>query len=205
MDTLKYEDSILKMLGDDKFYREVAEDLNPEYQKKVESYVKKMHLFGVVDDKEADYLVQEDPRAPDFYGLPKIHKSFEDMPPFRPIVGGCGSPCERISNLVDYHLQPLAKRNASFIKDTTDFCKKIKEVKCEEGDILVSADVSALYTVIDHSDGIAACEKMLDGRCQVEKQNMPTACIKQLIEIILTSTCSTRTPSDDLQSYQHLA
>ena len=30
-------------------------------------------------------------------------------------------------------------------------CEKIKEVESEERDVLVSADVSALYTVIDHS------------------------------------------------------
>ena len=89
-------------------------------------------------------------------GLPKIHKNFDSIPPFRPIVSGCGSVCEKISNLVDFHLQPLAKQNASFIKDTTDFCRKIKNVRCSEGAILVSADVSALYTEIDHDDGIRA-------------------------------------------------
>ena len=111
------------------------------------------------------------------------------MPPFRPIVGGCGSPCERISNLVDFYIQPLAKQNESFVKDTTDFCKKIEQIECGEGDILVSADVSALYTVIDHSDGIAACEERLEERSTSEKQRMPTAYIKQLIEMILTSNC----------------
>ena len=119
----------------------------------------------------------------------KIHKSFEEMPPFRPIVGGCGSPCERISNFVDFYLQPLAKQNDSFVKDTTDFCRKIQYIPCDEKDILVSADVSALYTVIDHSDGILACEERLEQRVESEKLSMPTAYIKQLIEMILTSNC----------------
>ena len=104
-------------------------------------------------------------------------------------MSGCGSVCEKISNFVDYYLQPLAKQNASFVKDTTHFCRQIQNVKCKEGTILVSADVSALYTEIDHEDGIRACQIKLDQRPDAEKQKMPTHFIEQLLSIILKSNC----------------
>ena len=107
-------------------------------------------------------------------GLPKVHTRFEDMPPFRPIVSGCDSCCEKISNLVDFHIQPLTRLNDSYVKDTTDFVRKIKDVECNEDTIIVSADVSALYTVIDHEEGIEACCEMLEGRSENEKRKMPT-------------------------------
>ena len=148
-----------------------------------------MNAFGHITAEEAEFLTPVEPRTPVFYGLPKIHKKFERLPPFRPIVSGCGSVCERISNFVDYHLQALVKRNASFVKDTTDFCRKISNVKCKEGTILVSADVSALYTEIDHDDGIRACEIKLDERPDMERVRMPTHYIRQLLNIILKCNC----------------
>ena len=43
------------------------------------------------------------------------------------------------------------------MKDTTDFVRKIQDVELVEGSILVSADVSGLYTVINHEEGAEAC------------------------------------------------
>ena len=113
------------------------------------------------------------------------------MPPFRPIVSGCDSCCEKISNLADYHLKPLTKLNVSYVKDTTDFVRKIKDVECNENAIVVSADVSALYTVIDHEEGIDACYEMLEKRSDFEKRKMPTEYLRQLLSLILKSNCFT--------------
>ena len=111
------------------------------------------------------------------------------MPPFRPIVSGCGSCCEKISNFVDYYLKPLARENNSYIKDTTDFIRKIEGIECAGNAVLVSADVSGLYTVINHEEGVEACGKMLDGRGEDEKRRMPTVFIKRLVALILKSNC----------------
>ena len=120
-------------------------------------------------DVEVEYLDADDTQTPKFYGLPKVHKNFDSIPAFRPIVSGRGSCCERISNFVDFFLQPLARKKKSFVKDTTEFVKKIKDVRCKPGDILVSADVTGLYTVINHEEGIEACVEALEGRSREEK------------------------------------
>jgi hypothetical protein len=57
--------------------------------------------------------------------------------------------------VVDLYLKPLMRKNETFIKDTTHFINRTKDFKCEEGDILVSADVNGLYTVNDHDEGAA--------------------------------------------------
>ena len=66
------------------------------------------------------------PRIPIFYTLTKIHK-----PKLvgRPIISGCDSPTERISSFVDTLLQPIAQKQKSFIKDTTDFISFIEKTK----------------------------------------------------------------------------
>ena len=189
MDTSGYNEAIVDMLGDKRFYKEVEEDLNPVFERDVDKIVSTMQCLGYVSIQEAEYLAPRNSRTPDFYGLPKVHKKFKDIPPFRPIVSGCDSCCEKISNLVDFHLQPLTRLNESYVKDTTDFVRKIKDVGCDESAILVSADVSALYTVIDHEEGVEACCERLDDRSEDEKRKMPTEYIKELLYTILKSNC----------------
>lgn len=81
------------------------------------------------------------------------------------------------------------KTNTSFIKDTNHFIKRIKDIKCEPGAILVSADVSSLYTVIDHEEGAQACKEALNKRSMQEKRKLPSNFLYKLILLILKSNC----------------
>ena len=61
-----------------------------------------------------------------FYLLPKIHKRLENVPG-RPVISNCGVATEKISEFVDFHLQPIVAFNKNnllhLIKDTNDFCE----------------------------------------------------------------------------------
>ena len=61
-------------------------------------------------------FTQNLPRVPVFYTVTKIHKP---NPVGRPIISGCEGPTERISSFVNYLLQPIAKAQQSYLKDTT--------------------------------------------------------------------------------------
>ena len=54
---------------------------------------------------------------------------------------------ERISSFVDTLLQPIAQKQKSFIRDTTDFISFIEKTKIGKNTILVSMDVSSLYII----------------------------------------------------------
>jgi len=90
------------------------------------------------------------PRIPVFYTLTKIHKPIMVG---RPIISGCDGPTERISSFVDTLLQPIAQKQQSYIKDTTDFINFIEKTKIDEDTILVTMDVSSLYTNIPQEEG----------------------------------------------------
>ena len=64
----------------------------------------------------------------------------------RPIISGCDGPTERISAFVDHLIQPIAQKQASYLKDTTDFLNFIEKTKLPKSTILVSMDVTSLYT-----------------------------------------------------------
>ena len=69
------------------------------------------------------------PRIPEFYTLNKIHKP---TPVGRPIASGSGGPTERISSFVDSLLQPIAKKQESYIKDTTHFINFIEQQQLQQ-------------------------------------------------------------------------
>ena len=91
------------------------------------------------------------PRIPVFYTLTKIHKP---TPVGRPIVAGNDGPTERISSFVDSLLQPIAKSQKSYLKDTTDFVNFIKRRNLPEDVFLVSLDVASQYATIPQEEGI---------------------------------------------------
>ena len=91
------------------------------------------------------------PRIPEFYTLTKIHKPSSIG---RPIVSGCDGPTEKLSSFVDKLLQPIAQQQKSYLEDTTDFVNFIENMKVPADVILVSMDVTSLYTNIPQEEGI---------------------------------------------------
>ena len=75
-----------------------------------------------------------EPRPRIFYMLPKIHKDPSKwskpgkIPPGRPIVSDCSSETCYTAELIDFHLNPLSKKHASYIKDTYDSVQKVKQL-----------------------------------------------------------------------------
>ena len=55
---------------------------------------------------------------------------------------------------MDSLLQPISRQRKSYLKDTTDFINFIEETKVSENTILVSMDVTSLYTNIPQEEGI---------------------------------------------------
>ena len=92
----------------------------------------KLHRGKHIDDMAQ---ISSPPIIPVFYTLTKIHKP---DPVGRPIISGCDGPTEKISCFVDTLLQPIAQKQQSYIKDTTDFISFIGNTKIGQDTILVA-------------------------------------------------------------------
>ena len=80
---------------------------------------------------------------------------------------------------LDSILHPYVTSLSSYVKDTTDFIKKVKNIKfCSKDSYLVTLDVSSLYTNIPHEDGIQACKSSL------EKDGISTERITEIEELM---------------------
>ena len=93
-----------------------------------------------------------------FYLLPKIHIVGN---PGYPIVSANGHPTEKLSEFMDLYLQPHIQYLPSYLRDTTYFLRKPgAQAPFPFDTLLVSMDVTSLYTNIPHQDSIQACEEV---------------------------------------------
>ena len=181
MDRVKYVAEAMRQLGDVGVYVTLDKDPTEYMIKKVNKRVKKAHSDGSISDSTLDYLlVNSCAKAGRFYLLPKLHKK---GCPGRPVISGCGTPTEKISEFVDYHLKPLVTTIPSFVKDTNDFLHKLTDIdSLPQNAILVTIDVVGLYPHIPHNEGLDAIRRALDKR---DNQETPTNLIVDLAELVL--------------------
>ena len=114
--------------------------------------------------------------------LPKIHKRLHDVPG-RPVISNCRYYTENISSLLDYHLQPLAQKFKSYIKDTNHFLNRLSSLgKLPQGAILCTVDVVGLYPNIPHSEGLTSLRRVLESR---DNKQISSDTLVELAEIVL--------------------
>ena len=137
MDTTHKIEEDLEQVSSEKFYKPLEEPIVSQTAAKVKTIVNTLSANGHIDEMTYKWLNsgQNPPRTPEFYTLTKIHKP---TPVGRPIVSGSGGPTERISSFVDSLLQPIAKKQESYIKDTTHFINFIENTPLPDNAILVS-------------------------------------------------------------------
>ena len=155
MDLKDYLAEGYKQLSDGNVYKKLSESKTLEYHNLIKSYLK--HCYESDSDISREtfmYLTDFVPRTSRLYLLPKIHKNVQP-PPERPVISSNGAPTERISQFVDFFLQPFVSKNRSYIKDTNDFLLKLQALgKLPENTILFSLDVVSLYTNIPTEMGL---------------------------------------------------
>ena len=137
---------------------------------------------------EAEAMCPDDKGVSKFYELFKVHKQHTapHTPPERPIISGSGSMNENLGKFVESKLKEVANCHESYLQDTPHLLRLLSEANqnglVRDGDIIVTIDVSALYTNIDQDEGLEACREALEER---KCRDIPTDFILQLLEIIL--------------------
>ena len=91
-------------------------------------------------------------QTPRFYGIPKIHKQFEKLPPLRPIVSHCNSLLAPSAQLLDHTLQPLAQSYPDYIQNSTALSLILEDLQVPDGALLSAIDVASLYPSIPQTE-----------------------------------------------------
>ena len=168
---------------DTNYYTPLQEPIVASTANKVKLIVNKLYVNKHIDETTFKWLnnSQNPPRIPEFYTLTKIHKPNLAG---RPIVSGNGGPTERISSFIDSLLQPIAKKQESYIKDTTDFVRFIENTTIPDNAIIATLDVCSLYTNIPQEEGIKVVCQYYNDHYQPNPP-IPTSTLGDLMKLIL--------------------
>ena len=170
----------LKHLADTSTYKKLEGNPTPELVDHINKIIQDMHSAGYIDKYTAEYLSPpSDTRTQVMYFLKKLHKQPHKI---RPIVSGCSGPTERISAFLDTLLKTIVPNFDSFIKDSTSIIKCISSLTLPSNVILVTVDVTSLYTTIPQQEGIDACLKYIN---QYKTSNIPLNILSILFNIVL--------------------
>ena len=116
-------------------------------------------------------LPPKNTRTPLFDWHPKIHKP--DCP-LRPIVSGCDGPTDHLSAYITHFIQLVACNLPSHIKDTKHFINLIEKLPpFPSNALLVTADITSLYSNIPHKEDIAAVMHFMEKYRHLLPTNCP--------------------------------
>ena len=174
-----------KQLNNNLLYKLITTDPLPQLITDINQFVKTIHNKQLIDYTTFKFLYIDKPtRKPTLYLLPIIHKP--DVPG-RPIISGCGGPTVRLSEYNDFYLKPLMNNIDSYVKDSTDFLKRIFKLNNipNNNNILLTIDVKSLYTNIPTDDGISASINLL--KEHYASHNINLHVIRDTLELVLNN------------------
>ena len=187
MNSQEYQRKAEECLSKPPFAR-LEKDPTKRNEKRVNATLKALLATKEITRATYDYLrVSENgSRTPKFYGSAKIHK---DGVPLRPIVSTVGSATYRIAKRLNTILTPYARDAESYIKNTTDFVGKLKDITIEDDEIMVSYDVKSLFTNVPIGAAYKEIEKAVRGDKDVKQRTgMGADAIMKLVELCLSIT-----------------
>ncbi|XP_069502378.1 uncharacterized protein [Ambystoma mexicanum] len=183
-DTTLYSTEVMLQLNNPVFYRRLNHDPTASIGEEIKSLMDHALHEEWIDQDEHQFLIKTSPVTPAFYLLPKVHKN-ECVPPGRPIVSAINSILEPLSIYADWFLRPFVLHMNSYVKDTTSMINLVSEIYLNTTDLLVTLDVTSLYTSIPQGECLKIMEMFLNRRTDTLLK-VPTPFIMECIRIALT-------------------
>ena len=122
---------------------------------------------------------------PRFYGQPKIHKPGV---PIRPIVSYSGSSLYNLNKYIADILKTYVKHENNNAKNSTTFSNYIRNVPIEDDQIMVSFDVTSLYTNNPIIDTLNIIKDYVHSDDQFAKKTaIPQDKFLDLVNLVLTT------------------
>ena len=122
----------------------------------IQRYLKTLLNRNEINEEEYKDMRPKNAKPARAHGLPKIHKQFDHLPKFRPIVDTTGKMHYSVGKYLTNLLNPLTVNDFT-LKDSFDAADKINQIPKElfnDGFVFVSFDVTSLFTNVPLSKTI---------------------------------------------------
>ena len=167
-------------------YQLLKKDPTTKIKAKTLKQLKVLKDNELIDNKLYYYLKPTDSPAPRFYGQSKIHKPGV---PIRPIVSYSASPLYNLNKYIANILKTYVKHKNNNAKNSTVFSNYIRNVPIEDDEIMVSFDVTSLYTNIPVIDTLNIIKDYAHSDDQFSrKMAIPQDKFLDLVNLVLTTT-----------------
>ncbi|XP_066931458.1 uncharacterized protein [Clytia hemisphaerica] len=156
IDIADYQYSIDSLFADKAKFRKVNVDPTASRLTSIQRYLKTLLNRNEIDENEYKDMRPKNAKPARAHGLPKIHKKYEHLPKFRPIVDTTGTTHYSVGKYLTNLLNPLTVNDYT-LKDSFDAAEKIKQIPKElfdDGYVFVSFDVTSLFTNVPLSKTI---------------------------------------------------
>jgi len=138
----EYNQKMISHLNNKESYKKISNDPTVDINLNIKQYNSKLLNHKYIDKLTYNKITNNNPICPRIYGLVKAHK--ENFP-IRPIVNGYESPMYNLSKWLNPTLNVLSRNNPFDIKNSFKLRDKLKEIKLNNNDTLISLDVVSLY------------------------------------------------------------
>lgn len=156
-----------------------AGELHETLQNKLKSLLKMNRI-----DKSLHYKLNiSNPKIPEFYGLPKIHK---DGVPIRPICDYRGSSTYFLGFELNKILKPITLNSPYTLKNSYDFAQAIKDYQIPVGYSMASFDVVSLFTKVPMADTINYISEVLNRNDDWKERTSMTS--KDIVDLLKICT-----------------
>ncbi|BHF84196.1 hypothetical protein SprV_0902734600 [Sparganum proliferum] len=117
-----------------------------------------------------------------FYGLPKVHKPGL---PLRPIVSLRGTPTYNLAKWLFRKLRSLTSNAATTVCSAAQFLERLKGIRLSEDEVMVSFDVTALFTSIPQCLAVQTVSDLLECKYDETDENVKRNHLIQLMKFCL--------------------
>ena len=196
-----YVESMERIFADRSKFKEVETDNTISRVENLKRYLNTLLNRGEITESEKKEMRMKGANRARARGLPKTHKSFDTIPPFRPIVDTTNTPYSGIGSYLKKLLYPLTLNEYS-MKDSFQAAEEIKKIDPESlhtGYKLVSFDVVSLFTNVPLKRTI----NIIVDRIYKEKK-IETKLRKQTLKKLVLDCCTKTTFSFNERLYDQI-
>ncbi|BHF76294.1 hypothetical protein SprV_0501939200 [Sparganum proliferum] len=123
-----------------------------------------------------------DAAPPRFYGLPNVHKA--DLP-LRPIVSLRGAPTYNLAKWLFRSMRSLTSDATTTVCSAAQFLERLKGMRLDENEVMVSFDVTSLFTSIPQWLAVETVGELLESKYDETGESVKRRHFIQLLKFCL--------------------
>ena len=159
LDRVDYDKKMMDLLSDNKTYIEVQSRATKDLANQINKELAKLKRLNHLSDEHTKQLRAGEDPTPRIYGLPKVHK---ESVPLRPVVSCQSSPNYKLAKFLHGILRPCLQTGGTTVKSSNDFLMKLNNIDIKNDEIMVSFDITSLFTNISTNFAKKCIERLLD-------------------------------------------